>query len=138
MERLRNESLALAKSQTVSSLATVEDGKPWGRVMAHAQVDDDFSIWYATFSFSHKVRQLKKNNEICVTMNEEGKDIRIFGKAEILEDIPTKHKMWKDIWSRYFKEGKDDPTYVLIKVNAERVEYRDFDRYGIMPVEVRF
>lgn len=136
-ERLRSEALSFAKAQTVSSVATVEDDKPWGRVMAHAQIDDDFSIWYSTFSFSNKIRQIKKSNLVCITMNEEKKDIRIFGKVEILEDAETKHKMWRDEWTRYFKEGKDDPAYVILKVTAEKVEYRDFEKYGIMPIEVK-
>lgn len=136
-ERLRKESISFAKSQSVSTMATVENGKPWARVMAHAQVDDDYGVWYSTYSFSNKIRQIKKNNQVCVTMNEKTKDIRIFGKVEVFEDKETKHKMWKDEWARYFKEGKDDPTYIILKVTAELVEYRDLEKYGIMPIEVK-
>jgi general stress protein 26 len=137
MERLESEALTFAKAQAFSTMATIENGKPWARVMAQARVDDDFSVWYSTFSFSNKVNQIKENDHVCITMNDGRKDIRIFGRAEIFDDRETKHKMWKDEWTRYFKEGKDDPGYVLVKVVAEKVEYRDMEKYGIMPVDIR-
>ena len=135
-ENLRFEALDLVKNQNVSTLSTVEDGKTWARVLVHARVDDDFTVWYSTSSLSNKIRQIRKNNKVCISMYQGKREIRIFGKAELFENPETKREMWKDEMKDYFKGGKDDPDYMVIKVTPEEIEYRDYKKYGTAMMKV--
>lgn len=137
-EELKNQALEFARSYNVSVLATLEGNSPWARFMEHCRVDDDFSFWYATALSSNKVRQIKENQEVCVLVFHQGEDLRIFGKAKLYQDTQTRHKFWQEKWAEYFLQGKDDPEYAILKVEAVKVEYRNREKYGHQPLEVSF
>lgn len=131
----RGDALRFLREQAVCHLATVWEGNPVVRVMQIAQVDDDFTVWYATAAGSPKVAHLEDNSRVCVTVSEGTRDLRLFGRARLVSDQATRHGLWRDAWRRYFKFGKDDPQYVLLRVEPEAVEYRDLSR-SLLPREV--
>ena len=135
-KNLKEEALTLMRETGTSAVASVEDGRPWIRLMSQAQIDDDFTLWYATFSFSNKIRQFEKNNCACVAFNKDQFDLRLFGKVEIVRDQNLKGQMWRDQWMHYFKGGKEDPTYTLFKVIPEKIEYRNIEKYGHVAKEI--
>jgi general stress protein 26 len=135
-KNLREEALALAKDIATSAVASVEGNRPWIRIMSQAKIDDDFTLWYATFSFSNKIRQFEKNSAVCVVLNQDPFDLRLFGKVEIVADQTLKNRMWRDQWMKNFKGGREDPTYTLFKVIPERIEYRNFEKYGPVAKEI--
>ena len=127
---LKEEALALARETGTAAIASVENDGPWIRIMAHAKIDDDFTLWYATFSFSNKIRQFEKNNRVCVVFYKNPFYLRLFGKVDMVRDQNLKGRMWRDQWMQYFKGGKEDPTYTLFKVIPEKIEYRNKEKYG--------
>ena len=38
------------------------------------------------------------------------------GKAEILDDIDFKEKIWMDNWKIYYPEGYKDPDFTIVKL----------------------
>jgi general stress protein 26 len=97
------------------------------------RIDDDFTVWYCCGASSNKVRQIRKCPKVCVTFWEAGKDLRVLGSAELLTDRQTRHQMWQEEWKSFFRQGRDDPDYCLIKVTPDTVEYRDADKHGHSP-----
>jgi general stress protein 26 len=132
-EEMKKEALEFARANPTSNLATVEGDQPHVRVMATTRTDDDFTVWYATHASSNKVRQIRACPKVCVTFWAGAADLRIFGKAEIVEDKDAKDTMWNEEWLQFWPKGKEDPEYTLIKVTPEKVEFRNMEKYGMMP-----
>ena len=114
----------------IAILATVDGDIPEMRVMFVADSDDDFTIWFATGKSSRKVKQIDSNPNVCIVVKSDSESVRIFGKAENVFDDTVKAEKWQDDWSQYFK-GKDDPEYSLIKVDSSKVEYWNYEKYGM-------
>jgi general stress protein 26 len=108
-----------------SHLTTIEDSKPKIRVMHCARCDDDFSVWFATSGKSNKVRQINANPNVATLFFAETKVIRIFGSAQVIDDLAIKSDLWEDEWKKYWTEGVEDPDYVLIKVTPDEADLMD-------------
>lgn len=122
----------LINENRVAALANVVDGKPWVRTLTTARVTDALELYFATYEWSNKVKQLEADPNVCLTyLDHKGKDARIFGRAEFLRDQETKDWLWQESWVQYFAGEKDDPAYIIMKVTPEKVEYRDHDREGL-------
>ncbi len=127
-----DEVVALANGNRVAAVANVVDGKPWVRLMSTARVTDNLELYFATYEWSTKVKQLEADPHVCLTyLDSKGRDARIFGKAEFLRDQETKDWLWRESWEQYFAGEKDDPAYIVMKVTPEKVEFRDHDREGM-------
>jgi general stress protein 26 len=129
-EDAKREALEFARNNPTCNLATIEADQPHARIMGAARIDDDFTTWYATHTSSNKVRQIRTCPNVCVTFWASAKDLRIFGKAQIVDDKDTKDKMWNDEWLQFWPKGKNDPEYALIKVTPKKAEFRDMEKGG--------
>jgi general stress protein 26 len=127
-DELINEALEFVREHPTSHLATVDNGKPTSRVMYCPRVDDDFTVWYATSAGSNKVRQIKANPAVCVVFYLESKYVRVLGAAEEVSDKSKTKELWENDWARYWKDGPEDPDYVLLKIKPEEVEFLDLTR----------
>jgi general stress protein 26 len=138
MSDLKKKILAKMVGPTLCVLATVtEDGKPWARYVTPPRMDDDLTIWVATFTNSRKIRQMTKNPEVHLTtgvasMETAESYLQIQGKAEILTDAKTKKAVWFDHLRSIFS-GPDDPNYCVCKITPYRIEYH---KTGPVPPEV--
>jgi len=109
----------------ICHLATVDNGQPWCRAMYTNRLDDDFTVWFASFANSNKIGQLNANPRVCLSYFAGGCDVRLFGSAEILTDQPAKDAIWRPELARFFPLGTADPELVVLKVTPHRVLYRD-------------
>ena len=123
----RENALAFIRNNPMSYMATVDGSQAWNRAMCTVKAEEDFTLWYVSMASSNKVRQIKANGSVCVTVWEGSKTARVFGTAELVADEAKKQELWDDNWERYFKGGKTDPECAIIKVTATRVEYQDVD-----------
>jgi len=94
-------------------------------------IDKDCAIWIATFANSRKVKQIKKNPRICLAFIQQpngDKSATVFGKAEIVNDIEVKKKVWGianyDL-ANYFPDGPSSKNFCLLMINIEKIEWRD-------------
>jgi len=126
-ENTREKALEFIRNNPMSYMATVEGGKAWNRAMCTVSAEENFTLWYVSMASSNKVRQLKENGSVCITVWEGSKTARVFGEAELVTDEAKKEELWDDNWERYFKGGKADPECTVIKVTPARVEYQDVD-----------
>ncbi len=117
------------------SLATSMESKPSCRIMEIQKVEDDLKILFVARKSSPKMDQIEKNSSVCiVSFNEETvRDIRLFGKIEVLLDMETKKYVWNEGLEPYFPDGINDPELTVLKFNPERLEYRDIKVGGLLP-----
>jgi pyridoxamine 5'-phosphate oxidase len=90
----REEILKLLNSNQVSYLATVEDGEPRVRGMAHYRADDQ-GILYHTGKSKDLVAQLRKcpKAEVCVFDAQSGVQVRVRGSVEFVDDQALKEEI---------------------------------------------
>jgi len=127
MSENREKALEFIRNNPMSYMATVDGDQPWARAMCTVRAEENFTLWYVSMADSNKVRQIKANGSVCITVWEGSKTIRVFGTAELVADEAKKEELWDDEWERYFKGGKTDPQCTVIKVTAKNVEYQDVD-----------
>ena len=132
---LKNEALEFARSAGVSVLATASKTKGVNaRVMQIVKVDDDFTVWFSTYSASDKISEIKSAPKVCVIMSNYKvmTDIRFHGAIEIKTDQKTKDLFWQDDWVRFYPKGKTDPSYVMLKFTPAEIEFRNMTKYGMV------
>ncbi len=117
------------------SLATSMESKPSCRIMEIQKVDKDLKILFVAHKSSPKIVHIYKNRSVCiVSFNEETvRDIRLFGRIEVLADMETKEYVWNDGLEPYFPGGINDPELTVLKFIPERLEYRDMKAGGLLP-----
>jgi general stress protein 26 len=121
----------------LSALATItEDGKPWVRYVTPF-MDEQMTVWMATFGGSRKVAQIKQNPEVHLTVGVTSPQtaesyLQVQGKAEVLTDAATKKAVWFDELKAIFS-GPEDPHYHVVKITPYRIEYQGM---GMTPPEV--
>ncbi len=127
MQDLESRIRALITPKQLSVLATLTpDGRAWARYMVSFG-QDDFSIIYATYSGSRKVKNIERNPRVHVTMGakeamEPVDYLQVVGMAEVLTDENSRHHYWQNDFTAFFS-GPDDPSYAVIRVVPERIEY---------------
>jgi general stress protein 26 len=126
MSDLKQRIFNLAKEPQLLCLATItEDGKPWVRYMV-GQADEELSIRFCTALCSDKIRHMRRNPNVHVTMG--AKDImttkewlQIEGTAEISTAKAERDAFWTDGLKAYFT-GPDDPNYCVVIVKPSQIE----------------
>ena len=70
---------------------------------------NDFTLFFITNINSHKVSQIKNNNNVCIYyFNPETRhSMTLFGIAEIIVSQEEKSKFWNDSWKNFGYSGKD-------------------------------
>ena len=113
-----------------ANLATCDGDQPRVRIVSPV-VEDDMSIWVTTRSTSRKVKQLRENPKICLAFVEppEGdKSVTVIGEASIVPDIEKRRRIWKlapfDLYE-HFPDGPDSDDFCLLKIMANRIEWRE-------------
>ena len=114
------------------ALVTIDSsGYPHVRTMDPFQPDKNWVIWLATIPKSRKVNEIRNNPKVTLyfTGNKGEGYVSIIGTASLVNNQSKKDSLWKDEWSRFYKNRKED--YLLIKVVPKRLEVIDF-RHGII------
>jgi len=90
---------------------------------------------FVTHKSSPKITQIKKSSNVCIiSFNDEtARDIRLFGRVEVLIDMEAKKYVWKEELEPYFQGGINDPELTVLKFIPERLEYRDMKAGGLFP-----
>ena len=137
-QELKEKILAKFQGPTLSCLATIsDDGKPWVRYVTPPRMDDDLTIWIATFANSRKIGQIAKNPDVhlttgVTTVETAESYLQIQGKAKILTDEATRKAVWFEGLQGPFT-GPDDPNYCVCRITPYRIEYH---KMGPVPAEV--
>jgi len=115
------------KEPLIGSFATVtEEGKPWVRYISLDVNKEDFSIQFATFIHSRKVKQIEKNPEVHITCGDVDLEnpsdyLQIQGTATVSTEQKDKDALWNEMLAQYF-QTPTNPDYAVVTVKPYRIE----------------
>ena len=91
----------------------------------NGQVEFDGDVWFFSDRDSRKVKEIGKDPRVLVSFAEaeRGVWLALEGRASIVTDVAKKRALWLDELDRWFENGPEDDSVVLIKVSAERAEH---------------
>ncbi|GGD94038.1 pyridoxamine 5'-phosphate oxidase family protein [Paenibacillus nasutitermitis] len=125
-QKLEQRITAALDKHHFGSFSTVENNKPKSRYMAIFH--DGMNVYLATDRKTHKVEELQHNSNISLLLGFDGKSwaeiVEIEGTASITKDESLRQKFWNDQLKPWFN-GPDDPDYVILEIDAERIQYSD-------------
>jgi len=96
-----------------------------GRPMEVAETSEDGSIWFITGLDTPKVAEIEHDSELLALFQEGRRYLSVSGRAQLHRDRARIHKVWKEPYRVWFKDGKDDPNIVLIRLVPTGAEYWD-------------
>lgn len=128
---LKKKILKVIGGMRLASLATVRDNKPWVRFVV--SYNDDLILYISTFASSRKVKQIKKNPDVHLTIggslaNLKAPYVQVAGKANIRNDASIRQRCWHKYMNKYYS-GPDDPEYVVLEVKPQIIEYMDAETH---------
>ena len=111
------------------ALVTIDStGLPQVRTMNPFPLKDDMVIWFATGRKSRKVKDMRRNPNVCVYFadhkNASGY-VTINGKAEVIDDKELLVKMKRDYWES-IPNWQD--IFVLIKITPVTMDVTNYAR----------
>lgn len=93
MEMTKADILAAINANPIAYVATVEGNKPHVRGMSMYKADET-GIYFQTWKIKDIHKQIEKNPEVELCFNtKDGKQIRISGRFEIVEDLALKKEV---------------------------------------------
>ena len=109
------------------SLVTIDsEGYPHARTMDPFQPNENWIIWLGTNPKSRKVNEIRNNPKVTLyySSNEGEGYVSVIGTASLVNDQSKKDSLWKDEWSRFYKDRKEN--YLLIKVVPKKLELLNY------------
>jgi uncharacterized pyridoxamine 5'-phosphate oxidase family protein len=103
------------RNNPVFALATAEDNKPHVRMMMLYRADEDGIIFNTGENKDvHRQLSINENTELCFYSAADGRQIRISGSVEEIEDLALKKQIVKDF--PFLKEWVDKEGYDVLVV----------------------
>lgn len=120
------EALELANRSSIAMLGTNGDnGYPNIKAMFKMENEDLKTIWFSTNTSSKRVAQLLRDSKTCVYFVDvdQRKGLMLVGNVEVLQDIESKKRLWRDGFERYYPSGVTDPDYSVFRFMTQGGNY---------------
>jgi general stress protein 26 len=101
------------------------EGRLISRPLYTKQMEPNGDLWFFSALDSKKVHELVANPQVNLAYADPGAQVflSIDGRAEIERDPAKIDELWSETTDKlFFKQGRDDPQLVLIRVRAETAE----------------
>jgi general stress protein 26 len=108
-------------------VSVAEDLSLHARPMAIADCDGA-RLRFATSNQSAKAAEVTRRPHVAVVMQGEGTYLTVSGTASIVVERERIGELWRPAWKLWFPEGPQDPSLLILEIEAERAEY--WDRTG--------
>lgn len=126
----------IIKKVDICMLATSHgDGSLHSRPMSNNKdVEFDGDLWFFAHASSHVVDDIERQPQVSAGFADVGAQryASLSGKAEIVRDRARTEELWQPVMKAWFPDGPQSPDLALIKVHAERAEYWDASKGGIV------
>ncbi|MCM1306858.1 MAG: pyridoxamine 5'-phosphate oxidase family protein [Bacteroides sp.] len=119
------------KKQKTAMISSVdENGFPNTKAMLAPRKIDDTDFYFSTNTSSMRVSQYNVNGKACVYFYKRGlfsyTGIMLVGIMQVLTDQSIKDEIWHTGDTMFYKKGKTDPDYCVLKFTAQRCRvYKD-------------
>jgi general stress protein 26 len=103
-----------------------EDGALRSRPMSNnGEVEFDGDVWFFSAADSRKVSEIEADPFVQLSFSDPKRFlfISMSGEASIVDDVAKKRELWMEDLERWFEDGPDDESIVLIKVTPAIVAY---------------
>ena len=126
--------LSIVAKSTKTIIASVDDdGVPNLKAMLKPRENDGLKVFYfTTNTLSMRVKQYSKNPKASIYFYDSRffRGLMLRGTMEVLQDQPTKDRIWRDGDTMYYSLGVTDPDYCVLKFTAENGRmYENFKSY---------
>lgn len=116
------------KKQKVALISSIsEHGYPVIRAMLCPRKIDRNELYFSTNLSSNKVKEYSNCQKACVYFYKKGlfsyTGIALIGKMEVLTDQNIKDEIWHMGDSMFYKGGKTDPDYCVLKFTIENTRF---------------
>jgi general stress protein 26 len=116
----------LIKDIKITMFTTIDgDGHFVSRPMAQQLTEPDGDLWFFAERDSRVVEQITANPHVGLTLTDKTTWVSIDGQAELVDDREKAGDLWNSFVEAWLPQGPDDPSVVLIKVDAHTAEYWD-------------
>jgi general stress protein 26 len=125
-EEAIREALALASRSDIAMLGTNGDnGYPNIKAMIKMENEGLNRIWFSTNTSSKRVGQLIRNSKACVYFVdfEQWMGLMLVGDVEVLQDMESRQRLWREGFEKYYPLGVTDPDYSVLRFTAQWGNY---------------
>jgi general stress protein 26 len=123
MSDLIKTALSIIESSSNAIIGSVgEDGYPNLKAMLKSRESEGIKKFYFTTNTSSmRVSQYRKNNKASLYFYSSRffKGVMMKGIMNVLEDQPTKERIWREGDEMYYPKGVTDPDYCVLEFIAE-------------------
>ncbi len=124
----KEEMFKFIKKQNVALLASVDgDGFPNIKAINAPRKIDGNDIYFSTNTSSMRVSQFKNNPKACLYFYRRGKisyiGVMFVGTVQVLTDQEIKDELWHFGDTIFYKGGKTDPDYCILKFTADKCKF---------------
>ena len=124
--------------QSICYISSIdEDGFPNTKAMLQPRRRNGIKeIYLTTNTSSSKVKSIKNNSKACLYFCDKRffRGVMLKGYAEVLEDQESKDMIWRCGDTLYYREGKTDPDYCVIKFTSISARY--YSNFKSVDVEI--
>ncbi len=111
--------------QKVAFIASVDDeGFPNMKAMLMPRKIDGNCFYFSTNTSSMRVMQYRENPKASVYFFNKGRfryeGVMLMGTMEVLEDEQIKTEIWRTGDTMFYKKGKSDPDYCVLKFTTSK------------------
>ncbi|RFU20127.1 pyridoxamine 5'-phosphate oxidase family protein [Geodermatophilus marinus] len=116
----------LIKGQKIGFLTTTTPGgKLTSRPMALQEVEFDGDLWFFAEEGSDWIGHVQASPQVNVGVGSGGTWVSLTGHAVVVHDVEKKEQLWNSGVSAWLPQGPEDPSVVLVRVEADTAEYWD-------------
>ena len=116
----------LIKDIKITMFTTIDaDGHFVSRPMAQQLTEPDGDLWFFAERDSRLVEQVTANPHVGLTLTDTSTWISIDGEAQVVDDRDKAKDLWNTFVEAWLPQGPDDPSVLLLKVDAHTAEYWD-------------
>jgi len=106
------------------------DGRPQARIVDPFAPEADLTIWIATNPLTRKIQDIRRDPRVTLLYFNQAKSeyVTVLGTARIETDGRLKVSRWKAEWSGLYKDDNRGDDFVLVRVQATRLEVSSVER----------
>jgi len=120
-EEARKKALSLANLSNIAMLGTNGDKDyPNVKAMIKMENEDLKIVWFSTNTSSKRITQLNRDSKTYVYFVDfdQWEGLMLVGNIEVLQDIESKKRLWREGYEKYYLSGVTDPDYSVLRFTA--------------------
>ena len=115
----------IAEFDTAMLVTSALTGYLRSRPLSVVKRPSEDTLYFATGIDSEKVREIERNSNVNVAMQDGRRFVSLMGRARIVRDRALIRELWSESWKIWFPQGVDDPALCLLAFDPIEADYWD-------------